>query len=90
MTDKLREQVANLILDWDEVGEDVGELAGQIIPLIRAECQKVIGEEMISRSIAGFSGLPKDPSEFWKGYWQAYNDKGASLAKSGTFSKEGG
>ena len=47
----------------------------------KAEERKEIGENMISRSIAGFEALPKGKeSQFWKGYWQAYKDKGGDLS----------
>jgi hypothetical protein len=46
----------------------------------KADAYKEIGDNMISRSIAGFEALPKGKeSEFYKGYWQAYKDKGDEL-----------
>lgn len=50
---------------------------------IRKEERERIGGEMISRAIAGFDGLPKEDAEpFYKGYWQAYWDKGQALSNT--------
>lgn len=52
----------------------------EVAEAVKTERER-IGNEMISRSIAGFSALSNDSAVFWKGYWQAYNDKGHSLSK---------
>ncbi len=48
------------------------------------DAHEQLGNIMISRAMAGFEALPDGEQGFWKGYWQAYMDKGKELLDSTT------